>query len=194
MLAIIAAFLTIFILIKTIEPVHVIPAVWYFTDNKINTIHMTAFRQDHTLTGFDSPRDTGDRISAYLDRITFGNQEDPKDSVFSKFGLYRNFFADFTTLFSLQEQHEVTFSVHSDDGFRLLVDDKEMAGFFIDRVYEETQVKVSIAPGDHTLLLQYFQGEGFVGLDAFYRIADNDEWHPVGESTPYLMFMDFNNE
>jgi hypothetical protein len=181
----------VFVVIRTIDvPAPAVPAEWRFVPGSVCLVRMTAFRQTQAVTGFRPERETADRVTVRVDQIGFGNHVDPAESAFAKFGLRRNFYADFFARFSLEQAQEISFSVFSDDGFILRIDGERIAEFSAERAYAETQAVVRLAEGEHSLELDYFQADGYIGLDAYYRVGESRTPHFVGEDAEELTFLE----
>jgi hypothetical protein len=71
-----------------------------------------------------------------------------------------HFSARYETCLVLEQAANVVFTVGSDDGSKLFVDDQSVVDLWGDHPYTTQQRSVALTPGAHTLRLEYWQGGG----------------------------------
>jgi hypothetical protein len=82
-----------------------------------------------------------------------------------------HFSARYETCLVLDKPATVNFTVGSDDGAILYVDDKKVVDLWADHPYTVARQSLPLEPGPHTLRLDYFQGGGDARISFDGRIA-----------------------
>jgi hypothetical protein len=82
-----------------------------------------------------------------------------------------HFSARYETCLVLKAPETVVFTVGSDDGARLFVDDRKLVDVWADHPYTTQQQSVELERGVHSLQLEYFQGGGDARLTFDGRVG-----------------------
>ncbi|MFH0702108.1 MAG: hypothetical protein V2B14_01030 [bacterium] len=172
---IIAMFLCLFVVFKSLE-------------KRIDhNIKMSIIKQNNSISNIDQKQDGYSKIF-YIDKIDFQDTTELVHSKLGSFGLTENFFIQFESAFQVLESGWYKFIVYSDDGFRLFIDNKAISEFRDIRPFSGTEEKIFLNKGLHSLNLFFFQGEGNVGIKAFYMPIKQQEINFIGDSTKYINF------
>lgn len=99
-----------------------------------------------------------------------------------------NFYLDFNSEMELLVGGKYEFGVYSDDGFKLLINDREICSHIKDRPAALTRCFTELAVGQHTLKLTYFQGGGQQALWAKYRLSGEKAGYFIGEDSKWARF------
>jgi hypothetical protein len=103
-------------------------------------------------------------------------------------GVSGSFFIDLYAECSVSKSGLFSFSVSSDDGFALVIDDQIVMEFPGDRPYAETRGEFYLKKGTHSIVIHYFQGGGPMGLKASYQLSGATDVYLIGESSDVMIF------
>lgn len=152
------------------------------------TIKITIYPQNKPIFSIDDQKTQKNAKTFFADSIEFGGASfgHPK---LGGLGFDFNFFADLNSKIEAAKGGEYVFSIYSDDGFRLFVDEKPICEFKTDRPMTKTQCPVFLEKGEHEIRLIYFQGGGNMGLKGFYREKENKKEKLIGKSDKNIKFI-----
>ncbi len=147
-------------------------------------------KQDGSIANIDTPRKASTTKNYLLDVVEFQNSNTLIHKTMGPLGFTNDFFIDFEAELEVLEAGMYTFNVASDDGFRLWVDDKQLAEWLGDRPVATTPGKIALDKGRHKLRLSYFQGYGNLGLKVTYNKEGSSSYR-LGESSAQLEFIPY---
>ncbi|MFN8390030.1 MAG: PA14 domain-containing protein [Bdellovibrionota bacterium] len=154
-----------------------------------NTIRAIVQPNNGDIRNINQPRKPKLTRELSFEALSFPPSEFLRYRDGSVFGFGDNFFVDFKAVFDVAKTGLFTFTVSSDDGFRLTIDDNVVSSHPGDRPLGVDEVKVALEAGRHTLLLQYFQRYGPASVEAFYQMSGDPMRHAVGESSGDVRFL-----
>lgn len=163
----------------------IIPLRVLFADKNID---MIISKSKTSLTNLDNMRNISAMEKYSIDKIDFDNGQELKHSVLGITGYTTDFFIDFSTVLYAVDDCTIVFTVYSDDGFRMSIDDVLIMEFTGDRPFSMSEKEFRLAKGIHTLKMSYYQGYGQLGLKAYYKKTDSGTRYFLGESSRDLKF------
>ncbi len=83
-----------------------------------------------------------------------------------------NFSALFETCLVMDRPATIVFTIGSDDGSRLFIDDKEIVDLWSGHAFTTREQSVPIAEGVHSLRLEYFELGGMARLSLAARVEN----------------------
>jgi hypothetical protein len=180
---IVIGFLVIVILIGLMILIKIFPHINFSTP-----IEMTIVKQNGSITEI-----TNQRNPSYIQHYKIPNINFPEGTEFEhpgigKFGLQTDFFADLYTVINIKKEGTYFFSVASDDGFQLWIDNNLIGEFISNRSFSTDQVNVYLNEGDHHFKLSYYQGWGRLGLVSFYQGFGDSTTYLIGKNSKYMSF------
>ncbi len=123
----------------------------------------------------------------WIEKLYFPRGNELRHPLYGYLGYTHDFVIFFDGKFELEKSMPVTFTVYSDDGFRLKIDGDTLMEYPKDRPFTKSERTVRLAPGVHTLHIKYFQGFGQLGLVGYYKTTRR---HFIGESSKELQFLE----
>ncbi len=147
-------------------------------------------KQKGNIQTIDTTRDISSTKTFYFDTIEFENSSSLIHKQMGPLGFSDDFFIDFEANIDVRQEGDYIFTVRSDDGFRLFVDDRRLSEWLGDRPVAATEGSTFLTQGRHQIKLSYFQGYGNLGLSANYRKVGGPSF-PIGQSSVYLTFAAF---
>jgi hypothetical protein len=152
-------------------------------------VKMTLSKSRDNLTQLMGNRNVDVRDRRFIDVIAFKRLHELVHEHFGRFGIKENFYLDFDTVMNVKRDANFVFEVFSDDGFRILVDDREICIFNGPRSMDNsTTGSVMLSPGLHRLRLEYYQGGGELGLKAYYSVQGMSGKWLIGQSSEWTRF------
>ncbi len=151
-------------------------------------IRLTIIQNKGALNSIDTPRDVLSKKMFMLRELDFPQTRMLQNTQYGKLGYTQNFFLDAEVDMQVKRAGDYRFTVRSDDGFRLLIDAKNICQHPGDRPMLSTECSVTLAAGDHRLSLSYFQGGGPMGLQVSYQMAGENTSRFVGVDSDNLVF------
>jgi signal transduction histidine kinase/CheY-like chemotaxis protein/ligand-binding sensor domain-containing protein len=103
------------------------------------------------------------RVDAMIDFASRGQGD------FASTRLQTNFFVRWTGSFHVDKQDRLTFELQSDDGSRLLVDDRTVIDLDGYRSMDSKLGTINLAAGEHRIKVEYFQALGDAGCRLLWR-------------------------
>jgi hypothetical protein len=177
-------FIAFFILIKT-----------NFT-HQHKTIEVTLLKQNGNINSFSSAKDIKEKIQFNIEEINFPENDQLYYENTGNLGYKQDFFLILKTTMDVKKIGSYQFSVKSDDGFQLKINNKTICEYNTIRGMEETRCKlITLNPGQYNLQLDYFQGYGRLGLIAEYVLYDkritnaNHEKKSIGQNSEFIHFL-----
>ncbi len=123
-----------------------------------------------------------------VDRIDLADKSRFRHAKIGDIGFGNDFFVDITSSFTVKQAGEYIFYLGSDDGFIFAIDGKELCSWANDRPLSKTPCKMNLNVGEHTFVLNYFQGYGNAGLIMSYAYAKDGEQYIAGTNSKYIEF------
>jgi len=123
----------------------------------------------------------------WIDRLYFPKGNELRHPLYGYLGYTHDFVIFFDAKFRLKKSSPVTFTIYSDDGFRLKIDGKVVMEYPSDRPFSKSERTVRLEPGLHSLHIKYFQGFGQLGIVGYYKI---DKRRLIGQSSKDLEFLE----
>jgi len=153
------------------------------------TIAVTVLQNKHDIKSVNQKRNISKSKKYYLDQISFqANENRLYHHAQGNIGYKEHYFIDFNASFSIESSAVYQFSITSDDGFALYIDNKLICEHASDRPLTKSMCSVALKPGTHDFKLKYFQGYGNVGLVALYKNTKENEFTPIGLDSSNLSF------
>ena len=150
-------------------------------------VKATLVKQNGSITTIDTPRNPSSTKVFYFDNINFENSTSLIHKSMGPLGYSNDFFIDFEAKMDVLEEKTYTFEVSSDDGFRLWIDDQQLAEWLGDRPVSSTPATVHLTRGRHNFRMSYFQGYGNLGLKVTYSGQAGSNFL-LGESSAMIKF------
>ena len=125
---------------------------------------MTLIKQNGKIKTIHTPIKAKYRRNYLINEITFPQGSELYHKRVGKFGVRSNFFIKFKTVANIVVEGDYNFTIASDDGFRLKIDNKTICLFAKDRPFKKSVCSVHLKKGVHNIDLLYFQGFGQLGL------------------------------
>ena len=153
------------------------------------TVKMTLVKNRGGIADLDSQRNVEYSRTYEVSEVSV----DYSDSMLEipgvgKMGFKDDFFADYTTIMFVPKGELYVFKVTSDDGFRLTIDGKVVAEHPENRPMTETKGEVYLERGEHTLVLNYYQGYGPLGLETSYGRKKGSKTATIGRNSGGVKF------
>ena len=147
----------------------------------------TLVKQNGSIATIDTVRNPSSTKVFYFDKIDFENSTTLIHKSMGPLGFSNDFFIDFEANMNVREVGTYTFSVASDDGFRLWIDDQQLSEWLGDRPVSATPASVHLTTGRHTFRMSYFQGYGNLGLKVTYS-GQGGSTFLLGQSSDQIEF------
>lgn len=152
------------------------------------SIKAIIYQQKNNIQTLNSPKDITNSKIFYMDSINFPQGNTLKHPKIGELGYTTNFFIDFKAMITTLKSASYDFLIYSDDGFRLLIDNKPVCEFIKDRPFLKNKCTIHLKKGEHTLDISYFQGYGNLGIKAYYRISSSRKYKFIGENSKFIKF------
>ena len=140
-----------------------------FLSSTTKNFSVTLEHQRKNITHLDQARDTFATDSFAIDTVNFPTGNALVHASLGNYDFSKNFFMKLTGEVNVLKADVYRFIVASDDGFRLVIDGKNLSQHTNDRPMTETATNVRLTAGRHKIELFYFQGFGQLGLQAWYE-------------------------
>ena len=150
------------------------------------TMNTKIIQSKTKLATLDSSYKIGSSKHIKIEKLYFPQRKTLSYYMYGDLGFSRDFLMFITSTFKAKIDTDVKFSIYSDDGFRLKIDDKTVCQYTKSRPLKKTTCKTHITKGKHTLFIKYFQGYGMLGLKGIYRIMGKNYY--IGQNSKYLDF------
>lgn len=151
-------------------------------------VNMTFIKQNGSLQSVTDQRNPDFQRKFPVSDINFPLDQELRHHDYGKFGFKNDFFMDLTTSMKVKKEGIYNFSVASDDGFQLYIDNELKGEFLSNRQFSTNTYRVMLSRGEHSYLLKYYQGFGQLGLVAFYSSIDGGKPRLIGKNTGYISF------
>ncbi|WP_159817988.1 PA14 domain-containing protein [Colwellia sp. 20A7] len=153
------------------------------------TIAVTVLKNKDEIKSVHQERNISKSKEYYLDQISFqANGNHLYHHAHGNIGYKEHYFIDFNSSFTTKDSAVYQFSISSDDGFALYIDNKLICQHANDRPLTKSMCSVELKAGAHDFKLNYFQGYGNVGLVALYKDIKEHQFQPVGLDSNNLSF------
>jgi hypothetical protein len=119
-----------------------------------------------------------DGIKPTLVRVDKMVNFDSVEGEFHKSKIATNLFVRWTGVVKIATAGKYTFLTESDDGSRLSIDGKLVVNNGGPHGMEKKSGDIELTAGDHTILVEYFQGGGGAGCKVLWKPLGGDE-HPI---------------
>lgn len=151
-------------------------------------IKLTVIQNNVGIANIDQPRNIQNQNSFYVNILDFTQSNSSlSHSQLGNIGYSQNFFIDFETKLVLSEDKNISFTISSDDGFNLLVNNTNVLSYKTHRPLMSNTISVVLNKGVHNLKLNYYQGGSQLGIKAEYKI-DNQTYF-IGKDSKFVQFM-----
>lgn len=132
------------------------------------------------IQNLDSPRNIKRSESFYIDEVAFYEHNQLKHSTLDLLDFHTNYFMDIKSEITLLEDGTYTFTIFGDDGFRLLIDGREVIYSHGPKGMADSEQKrtIHLAKGTHLLELKMYQTHWASGLAAYYQREESRIRHP----------------
>jgi hypothetical protein len=171
------------IIVVVIGLMLIIKTVKFPVDGTVNVAIMQHTGPIHSI---DSHKKVGVTKHVIVDSINFLESSVLEHPSLGNLGFSKNFFIEAKTVMRIEEKGEYQFTVHSDDGFRLLINNQKVCEFSKPRKMLRTVCRSKLEKGSHNLKLIYFQAGGQMGLKAEYRLGNVHSF--IGVNTDVARF------
>lgn len=111
----------------------------------------------------------------FLVRIDKQINYDSVEGQFYNTKLAANFTARWSGVVKIEKAGSYTFATESDDGSRLSIDGKPVVNNGGSHGMEKKSGTIELTPGDHAIVVEYFQGGGGAGMKVFWKAPGGDE-------------------
>ncbi len=155
-----------------------------------NIIHMKLLCNRGEINSLEERREIYKERDFYLDYINFPLGLYLKDSLLGEItDCNRNLFLEFDLSFKVKNSGIYVFKVLSDDGFRIVINDKTIIQDNKKREFKEKTVEKYLkAKKEYKMKVYYFQSEGLLGLKIKYRKKDKKDYHFLGIDSKDIKF------
>jgi len=154
------------------------------------TVKTTIYQQKESIKSIDSPMDTKNSKTFFVDSADFLNPNSLKHPKLGELGFRSNFFANFESQIDVKSSQEYIFSIYSDDGFKLFIDEKPICEFSLDRPLTKTECPIFLDSKVHKIKILYFQGGGNMGFRGLYRGKNEKKETLIGVDSKNINFME----
>lgn len=154
------------------------------------TVKTTIYQQKEQIKSINSPIDTKNSKTFFVDSADFLNPNSLKHPKLGEIGFKSNFFAKFESQINVKSSGEYIFSIYSDDGFELFIDDKSICQFAIDRPLAKTECPIFLDSKIYKIKILYFQGGGNMGFRGLYRGKNEKKETLIGVDSKNINFME----
>lgn len=160
------------------------------------TVKVSLLKQNGQIKNLSTVKNIKKVIHFTIEGIEFPENDQLYYKNTGNLGYKEDFFLILESTMDVKKSDNYQFTVTSDDGFQLKIDNKIVCEYSAVRGMKETfcqQLKIS--QGQHKLRLEYFQGYGRLGLIAEYALYDkklkttNQEKRLIGQNSPFLHFL-----
>ena len=152
--------IAIYILIKTIQ---------WPTEKRIDVILL---QQKGAIENIYTTLDTKFTADYQVDTIHFPEGDELYHHNVGYMGFKNDFFLKVQTQMEVLKAGTYQFSIRSDDGFILSIDDIEVCKFPAGRAMAESLCSSELSKGLHHFGIYYYQGFGYMGLEAKYQLEN----------------------
>lgn len=152
-------------------------------------VHIIILQQSNPIRNLDQTRNTSSRRALCIDEIAFPKGIELIQSTLGPLGYSRDFFLDFSGIFEVRQPGMFAFTISSDDGYRLVIDEETVGEFPTDRSYASDTWTKNLTQGKHSFTLTYFQGVGPLGLRAEYKPPGTDRIYLLGRPSDAMSFL-----
>jgi len=173
----IVMFIGLLILMKTVR-----------FENRSDHIKLTVTQQKGAISTLDTLRKVSSKKIFHVSSINFPQKRMLEHKDLGKMGYSSNFFIDATTKMSVVSKGKYRFTVRSDDGFRLKIDDKVLCEYPGHRPMTTNTCTIHLSQKDHIFQLSYWQGGGPLGLSVKYHKIGTSKHHFVGDDSKNITF------
>jgi len=150
-------------------------------------IKVNISKQKGSIVTLDTPRKIANTQRISIERLFFPKSRMLSERRLGKLGFSQNFFIDAVVDMEVQEAGEYQFSVFSDDGFRLKIDEKIVCEHPDNRPYGKTECTTTLSKAIHHFELSYFQGGGPLGLHVRYG-RKGEKLYDIGKDSKFIVF------
>lgn len=152
------------------------------------TIKTVLIKQNGAILTLDTSRVKQNEEQFWINRIDFPQNVVLKHPQYGNLGYKENFFLDLSASLKVLQEGVYILAITSDDGFRLMIDEKTVCEFPQNRAMAATTCRVQLTKGEHLFKMSYFQGYGPMGLKAEYQKEGNPGTYLMGEDSKFFQF------
>ncbi len=183
--------IAVFLMVKT----------YMYSSDRSSTIDVNVYVQKNNIKqlfdendifkeNYTQLKQTKKNIYFTVDSINFPQENELFHHKTGFLGLKKDFFMQLKSSFMIQKSYIFQFSIRSDDGFVLRIDNKIICKHLQPREMKKTLcANIKLDQGEHKLVLDYFQGYGQMGLIASYNIQTDNLSYYIGNSSEEVYFL-----
>lgn len=152
-------------------------------------VSVSIIKQKGNIRNIETPVNAEFTTNISVETLNFPQSSDIlRHRDLGKLGYKKEFFIKAVTYMDVQKAGTYHFDVTSDDGFRLLIDDKKICEHKYNRGFLTTSCLVLLQQKLYKLELLYYQKNGPMGLNVQYRFKEDKRSYFVGESSNAISF------
>lgn len=155
------------------------------------SVSMVIIKQKGRVEMLDTPVSADFESRFFINTIAFPENQVLIHKDMGNFGYMADFFITFDTIMDVKREGNYIFSVASDDGFRLIIDNNTIGEITNDRPFTTNQFTHFLDKGVHRYNLKYFQGFGGLGCVAEYQRMDDRKKRFIGQNSGFIDFKRF---
>lgn len=154
---------------------------------KQGKIQIEIQKQKGNIKTIDTVKKIAYSKSFKIDKLIFPHTNALYHKQHGKLGFTHNFFIVARTQIDVLEKGWYRFIVHSDDGFRMKIDDKFLCEHTKDRAYSKSVCDAILTKGTHKLKFEYFQAGGPLGFHVEYGL-NGKNLYTLGNDSSKIIF------
>ncbi len=167
------------------------------------TVNVTLLKQDGPLRNINDIRRIKETVRFAINSINFPKNEELYYKEMGNMAYKKDFFLSLKTTLLVKKAQFYQFSISSDDGFKLSIDNQLVCQYEQIRAMKITHCDpLKLKLGLHSLQLDYFQGFGDLGLVATYVIYDKEKEKKqtdnsftfIGQDSNFIQFIPLDAE
>lgn len=155
----------------------------------VKSVRVTLTRNRDAITTLTNARNTDFSLIFRVSRIDFPEGTELTHPDRGPLGFQNDFFLDIDTVMNIKKEGSYIFSVASDDGFQLLINENPIGEFVGNRPFTTNMFTVYLKEGPSPFRLNYFQGFGRLGLQVTYQYLGDSRSYWVGQDSSHIRFL-----
>jgi|GEM_PF-2477895 len=155
-------------------------------------IQVTVLQQQGHITDLYTPGKIIDQKKFNFDKLSFPLGEELFHQNTGYLGYTEDFFIHAKTQIDVLQAGNYTFTINSDDGFLLKLNNNPICEHSNGRAMETSTCSVHLEKGKQLFDLTYFQGYGSLGLKVSYKL-DSHPSYVIGMDSNFMTFNTLDN-
>lgn len=152
------------------------------------SIALTIMQNKVNVHNVDQERVVQHKNDFYVDKLDFTSDKTSlSHAKLGNIGYNKNFFIDFNTKIVLKKDLKLDVVIYSDDGFNLIVDNRNVMSFKTNRPLSANKIEMNLQKGSYAFKLEYYQGVGHLGVKGEYVI--DGKTYLIGEDSEFVKFV-----